>query len=332
MRTLRLAFSDFWSGFHAERWPVLRVLEEAFRLEICRDSSRSGLLMCGPYGTKHRSHRGTKVLYSAEAWPARRGEFDFTIGYDRLDNPSHLRLPVFAWLLMGDELDGRVSTKPDLSEWRARPNFCNFIYSDPGCPVRNEFFRVLSSRRHVVAPGKVLNNAPPIPNGARELEDWRTPKIEYQRRFRFTIAFENQQRDGYTSEKLADALTAGTIPIYWGNPEVGSDIDRSTFIDARDFDSLDELAEYVLLVDSDDSLARPYLERKDFLAKPLEVWREEVIDLDDQSPRLSQSVRAARLLTREGARRARRRVLRGVRGARDFRVRRHPATRAARSR
>jgi hypothetical protein len=155
---------------------VVRVLEEAFRLEI---SGGPAALVCscaGPYRTRHRSHRGTKGLYTAEGWPSRRSKFDFTIGYDMLDDPSHLRLPVFAWLLIGDELEGRISTRPDLSEWRARPNFCNFIYSDPECPIRNEFFRVLSRRRHVVAPGKVLNNAPPIPNGARELEDWRTQR------------------------------------------------------------------------------------------------------------------------------------------------------------
>jgi hypothetical protein len=322
MRTVRVAFSDFWRPFRPERWPVLRALEDAFRFEICVDPRDADLLMCGPFGTRHRSYRGTKVFYTAETWPYRRSEFDYTIGYEMLDHPSHLRLPLFAWLLIGDELEGRVWPKPDLEEWRRRPNFCNFVYSNPGTPTRNEFFRALSRRRHVVAPGAVLNNAAPIPDGARALEDWRTPKIEYQRGFRFTIAFESLQRDGYTSEKLVDALTAGTIPIYWGNPKVADDIDTSSFIDAEDFDSLDELAEYVLAVDDDDSLAQPYLESRDFLARPTEAWRqaikeffEPILERDERRARVRQSVRAAKLRSREAARRVRLR-LRALRATR----------------
>lgn len=36
------------------------------------------------------------------------------------------------------------------------------------------------------------------------------------RRYKFTIAFENQSYPGYVTEKIADALMAGTVPIYWG--------------------------------------------------------------------------------------------------------------------
>lgn len=60
------------------------------------------------------------------------------------------------------------------------------------------------------------------------------------KRYRYSIVVESDQRDWYFTEKLIDALSQGTIPIYWGFPDVGSYFDLDGILT---FGSLDELEE-----------------------------------------------------------------------------------------
>ena len=39
--------------------------------------------------------------------------------------------------------------------------------------------------------------------------------------YRYSVVIENVREPGYFSEKLVDALLCGTVPIYWGAPDVG---------------------------------------------------------------------------------------------------------------
>lgn len=46
-------------------------------------------------------------------------------------------------------------------------------------------------------------------------------KIEALGRFRYSIVVENCREDWYFSEKLIDCFACGTVPIYWGCPDIG---------------------------------------------------------------------------------------------------------------
>jgi hypothetical protein len=273
------------------------------------------IVICGPFGKRHVRYRKTKVLWTGEPWPYTPGDYDFTVGFEESAAPTHLRFPLFVDTLAADELDGCAWELPDYDTWRARPHFCNFIYSNADSPVRNEFFDVLSRRRHVISPSSVRNNAPAIKNGERHASNWRRTKIAYQQDFRFTIAFESMKKTGYTSEKITDALHAGTIPIYCGNDHIDRDIKKDAFIDAADFSSLEELADYVIAVDEDRKQAARYLGDRDFLVKPVAEWADDltaffgrVLDLQPEQPRIRRNARAGRLMLAEGARRARSRA------------------------
>jgi alpha(1,3/1,4) fucosyltransferase len=291
----------------------LRVLAEAFNVDV--DAS-APIMICGPYGRKHVLHHRTKILWTLEPWPYKPWEFDFTVSSSRVESRTHLRLPMFAESLLADRVEGRAWSRPDYATWKARPNFCNFIYSNPESLRRNDFFHRLSARRHVTAPGQVFTNADPIPVGGREERDWRAKKVVYQQSFRFTIAFENQQLDGYTSEKLADALAAGTIPIYWGNPSVAQDVRTQAFVAATAFESLDDLADYVVAVDDQEEMARPYLASAETcLVEPVEsvasrmiAFVHRVLELQPRQSRRRQAQRAAVLTARDPLRRTRDRV------------------------
>ena len=49
---------------------------------------------------------------------------------------------------------------------------------------------------------------------------WET-KYLYLNDYRFQIVVENDKYETYFTEKLTDCFATGTIPIYWGAPDIG---------------------------------------------------------------------------------------------------------------
>ena len=54
-------------------------------------------------------------------------------------------------------------------------------------------------------------------------------------------------------------MLAGSIPIYWGNPDVALDFNPRSFIDVARFPSYDDAIAHILAVDADDDLYLSYL-------------------------------------------------------------------------
>ena len=300
---LRLAFVDFWPGFDPATSFLTSILGERFDVEVVR---RSSILIFGPYGAQHLLHRGTKVLVFDEPGPLPKGAFDFALSWHDSGSRRELRFPGFyKELVENKEVVSQLRTRPSPTEWARRPHFCNFIYSNTAALVRRDFYRELSKRAYVHAPGIQENNAPPLPGG-RSVADFQAVKIEYQRAFRFTIAFENTSHPGYTTEKLVDALAAGTVPIYWGNPRVGGDVPEGAYINAHDFSSLAALADRVMEVEHDERLAAQYLSAAAEPRVTVEEMSRAVCDLfeevaDYRPSRGSSVVRPLSLLVHGGA-------------------------------
>jgi len=55
-------------------------------------------------------------------------------------------------------------------------------------------------------------------------------KITALKDYRFSIVVENEKIDNWFTEKLIDCLITGTIPIYWGCPNIGDYFDTRGFI------------------------------------------------------------------------------------------------------
>ena len=73
-----------------------------------------------------------------------------------------------------------------------------------------------------------MNNCSDL--AARSDDDWQAAKRAYLRKFKFTIAFENSRRAGYATEKLYDAFAADTVPIYWGDPALGTIVNKDALV------------------------------------------------------------------------------------------------------
>ncbi len=128
-----------------------------------------------------------------------------------------------------------------------KTNFCNFIYSNGNShPKRDELFKILDNYKHVDSLGRHLNNKKIVDKGWKDVINIKCP-------YKFSIASENALFEGYTSEKIWTSLNAHTIPIYFGNPLITSEINSKCFINTNNMSS-DEIIEIVKKIDNDESL------------------------------------------------------------------------------
>ncbi|KAM1181015.1 hypothetical protein FF1_020057 [Malus domestica] len=63
--------------------------------------------------------------------------------------------------------------------------------------------------------------------------------------YKFVLAIENTMTESYVTEKLFYALDSGSVPIYFGAPNVWDFVPPHSIIDGTKFKSLEELASYV---------------------------------------------------------------------------------------
>lgn len=81
-------------------------------------------------------------------------------------------------------------------------------------------------------------------------------KYEVLSRYQFCLCFENMAMKGYVTEKLFDCLYVGTIPVYWGAPDIAELIPSATYIDARQFSSWQEMWGVLQKMNEDEIHAR----------------------------------------------------------------------------
>ena len=298
VRPLRVALTDLWPAEDPSKSFLLNALRETTRIDLVEPSDAE-MLIFSVFGTAHARFVGTKVEYTGENTRPRWDACDYSIGFDLDEDPRYLRFPFFAPTALLDE-SRRTRAMPG-PEWRDR-EFCLFLTSHP-TEERRQVFEALSQYRPVTSAGRFLRNVE-VPELDPSNGSWRVSKLRYQRRFRFSVAFENSAYPGYTTEKITDALVTRSIPIYWGNPEIARDVHPECFIDASDFPDLRALTEYVRAVDNDETLAARYLARDDYLVRPVqEYWDDLVSFLGEAAssvgsrPRSVERRRAARLGT-----------------------------------
>jgi hypothetical protein len=260
-RPTTLAFCDFWPTF-SRRESMLHRAARALGVRITPDPNEASVLIHSDFGTRHREFAGRRIYFSGENVLPDFSTCDFALTSALIDHERHHRLPF--WAFACD--DPRQLIRPAATELRGTPwrqrGFCSFVASNPRAPERNAFLRILHRRRPVSSGGRAFNTT------GRPVGD----KLSFLASHRFTICFENTSSPGYTTEKLIDAFTAGTIPIYWGNEAVGLEFNRAAMLHAADFPSLNALADHVVAMSDDESaclqlLSAPFL-RDNVLPRP----------------------------------------------------------------
>jgi hypothetical protein len=195
-----------------------------------------------------------RIFYTGENISPNFNLCDYAIGFDFLTFADrYFRLPIYLInqfyndqdvQLMGnlDFYNQKYFTKENLAK---KTGFCSFVYGNyMADKSRTEIFNKLSIYKKVDSGGAFLNNL-----GSRVKS-----KLAFEQNHKFSIAFENSSNSGYVTEKLTNALIAGTIPIYWGHPDVVKEFNSKRFINCHEYKNFDEVLERVKEIDNDDDL------------------------------------------------------------------------------
>lgn len=267
---LKIAFSDFWATFVPEKFWLYQQIAKQYDCNIVGAEETPDILFYSCFGNDHLvSDAKLRIYFTGENDVPDFNLCDYAISFHHLDFGSrHLRLPLYAVYPSFD-----VLRKGERGEASFDRKFCSFVVSNNFCAdsKREEFFHKLSEYKRVDSGGRYLNNI------GGSVDD----KLKFLREYKFNIAFENSAVDGYTTEKLVDALAAGTLPIYWGNPRVNLDFPKDCFIDVADFKTVSEAIEYVIKVDNDRELYETYFHTTPHIDNPFLEWEKMFMDFFD---------------------------------------------------
>ncbi len=80
----------------------------------------------------------------------------------------------------------------------------------------------------------------------RNFKGYTKNKLDCLKNYKFCICYENTKNsNGYITEKIFDCFKSGSVPVYWGAPNIEQYIPKNCFIDRRDFSNDVELYIYM---------------------------------------------------------------------------------------
>lgn len=278
---IKILFTDQAPDFDPEDNIYIRLLRQRYDVEFSEDPD---FVFYCVFGTKFLSYpQSIKIFLANEPVFPNFNDCDYAIGAMSMSlDGRYFRQPPlmgFGENCVYTKLQEDRAWFPDAAFDR---KFCNFIYSNAsngmGAKLRIDFCRRLSQYRAVDCPGRVLKNMddailPRYRTGAecskgKMDRNWAPGKIGFLKKYKFTIAFENTQLPGFTTEKLFHPLLAGSIPIYWGNPMVTEYFSPKAFINCNDYgDDFDAVIRRVIELDHDKDQYMEML-RQPLLAEP----------------------------------------------------------------
>ena len=255
MKQCKINFIDYGRYFDKTEEVIIELLRRKYEVVI---SPEPDYLFYGAFGYDHlhpKYSRCVKIFYSCENRFPDFNICDYALAHSHLQfDDRHFRMPYY----MLDRAFGDTVEAPDAPcrEFEQMSNvctlekgaalnrkFCCFLSSSGWAdPVRDSFFEDLSAYKRIDSGGRCLNNMNNalVPN-----------KMNFLKDYKFSMAFENSALSGYTTEKIMNALAADTVPIYWGDPDVGFDFNKEAFVCINDFDTVAEAVAEVIRLDND---------------------------------------------------------------------------------
>jgi hypothetical protein len=197
------------------------------------ESADPDFVIFGPYGDDIPSKGNyIRIGYFCENIKPDFSNCEWAFGVPREEDVQHPNYKRIQWHGLDPKLLIKSQNNSPEQILASKTKFCNFLYSH-SVPYREAFFKQLSKYKKVDAPGISMNNMPGI-DTLYEGDRWEI-KRQFLSPYKFTIAFENDVFPGYQTEKLYDAMLAGSIPIYCGDPFIGEIFNKKAFINAWDF-------------------------------------------------------------------------------------------------
>jgi len=165
-------------------------------------------------------------------------------------------MPITPCLTLNDTL--KIRPYSDLNQqwletrtWeksQIKNKFACFIVSNGACKMRNKFFEMLSKVKQVDSLGRFMRNVPVdfiLPDRVKDRDEY----LRVIGQYKFMITFENISLPYYSTEKIYNAFTSGTVPIYWGDPYITEQYNPESFIHVPTHATFgDQLSEFIRVI------------------------------------------------------------------------------------
>jgi hypothetical protein len=221
-----------------------------------------------------------------------KSELHYAIGRSD-DNFSHnrfLNMPFFlvssAWQLydeckLFDKPFEWMIQKRDIESILKNKNKFVTVVQTSTNPYRREIFEKLNTYKKVLSCGGFETNDEEcfkVAKSQTEKEDYKN-KIIFQSESKFSLQIQSTCAPYFSQEKIIQGFASNTIPIFWGNPKILEDgYNPYAFINCHDFNSIDEVVDKVIEIDSDDTKYRKFLSEPIFVDNKLpEYYQDDYI-------------------------------------------------------
>ena len=284
MKEIKLKFVGFYEGYDPKTSLFWRTLEKYYDVRLDEHPDYI-VCSCYDYEMNFTNDPQVRIFLCIENFTPDFNIVDYAVSsYPIFFADRSLYMPTFM-----EGLEKRVDyfESPrhyDSDFLNTKTRFANFIAShESEYGFRGAFMQKLSEYKRVDSVGSYLNNTE---NG--ETVDFRTSsKVDFQRSCKFSLCFESTSNVGFCTEKLTDAFYAETIPVYYGDPEVGKIFNTKAFINCHDYKNFDEVIEKIIELDQNDDaylamMNEPILNDEHFISKKFEEYDKFVRHIFDQ--------------------------------------------------
>lgn len=262
MKQIKIFFEDYGRNFDKTEELIIKLLKKKYEVTVTPECDYLFYACDGYRHLAPRYRHCVKIFYTGENIIPDFNFCDYALSHSHIRlGDRHYRMPYYMLdrgygdTVFDKDVPSREFEKMESVCTLDRAaavdrKFCCFLSSSGWAdPIRYEFFKQLSAYKRIDSGGRSMNNMGNIriPNKIRFLQD-----------YKFTMAFENSSVSGYTTEKLTNAMAANTVPIYFGDPDVGLDFNKDAFICINDFESVEQAVAEVIRIDRDDE---KYLEK-----------------------------------------------------------------------
>ena len=242
------------------RWISLisKDLEGLINIEM--DEDNPDYLIYATFGcenTLNKYNKTIKIAFFTENQLPDLNFADYAIGLGHINHLDRFfTFPYFVYELTKRNINIKdfEIIRNEVLNSRKREKFCAAVITNP-IGFRLYFIKELNKYKNIDMGGRFHNNI------GGHVKD----KIEFLKQYKFSLAMENSEADGYTSEKIIDAYLAGTIPIYYGDYMVDDYINPKTYILIRSQRDMANKINYIKRIDNDDNLYRSILKEKVFI-------------------------------------------------------------------
>ena len=212
------------------------------------------------YGCEHNNHKYNKSIkiatYSENIIPDF-SETDYSLSQAHIIYlDRYFKYPSFIWRLY-DIINYKAENIFYFSKSMKKTKFCAAVISHckNNTLFRFLFIKQLNKYKHVDMGGSCLNDV------GGKIKD----KNKFLSSYKFSIAMENSDGDGYLSEKIIDSLKSGTIPIYYGDYLIDEYINPKIYILVKGEKDIQTKIEYIKKIDNDDKLYNSILKEPIFI-------------------------------------------------------------------